>query len=117
MENPMASRKTPAPAEPKASTEATTPAAPAGDAAPLASPDAPPAAPPAADPAEAAKDAPAEPKAKAPKLPKKIKLTCPFGFMGDDDQPRMWAAGQIIEDPEEIKLLVGLHKVEHEHLE
>ena len=51
-----------------------------------------------------------------PVLPAKIRLTCPFGFMDDDNVPHWWGAGQEVTDPAEIKTLVA-YNAEHEVLE
>lgn len=39
-------------------------------------------------------------------LPAQIALTCPFGFYDESKNLRMWQAGQVVTDADEIKLLV-----------
>ncbi|PXX42221.1 hypothetical protein [Aquitalea magnusonii] len=39
-------------------------------------------------------------------LPALIALTCPFGFYDESKNLRMWQAGQVVTDADEIKLLV-----------
>lgn len=46
------------------------------------------------------------PKTTETTMPEQITLTCPFGFYDDSGNLRLWQAGQVITDPEEIKLLV-----------
>lgn len=48
-------------------------------------------------------------------LPTKIVLTCPFGYMDDNDVPHMWGANQEITDPTEIADLIA-HGAEHDDL-
>lgn len=128
----MATKNTPkAPADPAAAptTDATAPApAPAPDTTeannadrPEQLPDAPaadqaatePAADGAAEPAQAEAPQVTEPE---PVLPAKIRLTCPFGFLDDENAPHWWGAGQEVTDPAEIKTLVA-YNAEHEVLE
>ena len=51
-----------------------------------------------------------------PPLPVRIRLTCPFGFLDDDNVPHWWAADQEVTDPEEIETLI-YYNAEHERLE
>jgi hypothetical protein len=39
-------------------------------------------------------------------LPKSVKLAAPYAFYEDDGALRSWAAGQTVEDPAEITVLV-----------
>ena len=39
--------------------------------------------------------------------PPQIQLTCPFGFYDESGQLRMWQAGQVVTDADEIKTLIG----------
>lgn len=45
-------------------------------------------------------------------VPTMIQLTCPFGYMDDENQHHFWQAGQIITDPAEIADLLT-HGAEH----
>lgn len=45
-------------------------------------------------------------------LPATIQLTCPFGYLDDNDQNHFWQAGQIVTDPAEIADLIA-HGAEH----
>ena len=44
--------------------------------------------------------------------PTSITLTCPFGYLDDNDVPHMWGAGQVVTDPAEIADLIA-HGAEH----
>lgn len=102
----MATKNTPkAPADPAAAptTDATAPApAPAPDTTEANNADRPEQAPQVTEP--------------EPVLPAKIRLTCPFGFLDDENAPHWWGAGQEVTDPAEIKTLVA-YNAEHEVLE
>jgi hypothetical protein len=45
-------------------------------------------------------------------LPPVIVLTCPYGFIDEDEVTHMWGANQVITDAAEIALLIELN-VEH----
>ena len=49
-------------------------------------------------------------------LPKRISLTCPFGYFDDDGQGHFWSASQQVDDPAEVADLVA-HGAEHVVLE
>lgn len=55
---------------------------------------------------------PAVTKDPEPPLPTKIRLTCPFGYLDDDEQQHYWQANQVVTDPAEIADLVA-HGAEH----
>jgi hypothetical protein len=50
---------------------------------------------------------------KTPRLPKKIRLTRIWGFIGNDGVDRLWQPGQTVDDPSEIKMIVHDCKFEH----
>lgn len=66
---------------------------------------------PAANPADAV--AAAEPaivvvvtEPQAAVYPASIELVTPYGFYDDNDTLKMWQPGQVVSDPDEVKLLV-----------
>ena len=44
--------------------------------------------------------------------PTTVQLTCPFGYLDENEHPHFWQAGQIVTDPAEIADLLA-HGAEH----
>lgn len=57
------------------------------------------------DPADAGADTAAAAKDKKSKLPAKVRLVRPHGFIDEDGTHRYWKAGDVVSDPATIKLL------------
>lgn len=64
---------------------------------------------------KAAAKAAAQPTTKEPEgapMPTTIQLTCPFGYLDENEHPHFWQPGQIVTDPTEIADLLA-HGAEH----